>query len=60
VAETRFVARQEFTGTLSGEYYDEGDPARRWYLLNELTRKPADSPYEAVWCESESIFLLDD
>jgi hypothetical protein len=55
----RYAARQEFTGTLTGEYYDEGDPAWRWYLMNELTTKPADFPYAAVWCESESIFLLD-
>ena len=57
---THYAARQEFTGTLTGEYYEEGDPPWRWYLLNDLTRKPADFPYEAVWCESESIYLLDD
>ncbi len=55
---SRYAARQEFTGTLTGEYYDEGEPAWRWYLMNELTHKPANFPYAAVWCESESIFLL--
>jgi len=60
VAGTRYAARQDFTGTLTGEFHDEGDPPWRWYLMNELTRKPADFPYAAVWCESESIFLLDE
>lgn len=55
----RYAARQEFTGTLTGEYYDEGDPPWRWYLMHELTHKPADFPYTAVWCESESLFLID-
>lgn len=55
---SRYAARQEFTGTLTGEFYDEGDPPWRWYLMEQLTRKPADYPFEAVWCESESLFLI--
>jgi hypothetical protein len=57
---THFAGREEFTGTLTGEYYDEGDPPWRWYLMGDLTRKPNNYPHTAVWCESESIFLLDD
>ena len=56
---TLYAARQEFTGTLTGEFYDEGEPAWRWYLLTDLTRKPQDYPFEGVWCESESLFLID-
>jgi hypothetical protein len=57
---THFAGREEFTGTLTGEYYDEGDPPWRWYLMNELTRKPGNYAFEAVWCESESIFLVEE
>ena len=53
-----YVERQEFTGTLTGDYYEEGDPPWRWYLLADLTRKPEGFHADAVWCESESIFIL--
>ncbi len=59
VAGTRFAGRQEFTGTLTGDYYDAGDPPWRWYLLRDLTSKPEGFPADAVWCESESIFLVE-
>jgi len=54
----RGATRQDFTGTLTGDYYDQGDPPWRWYLLTELTQKPENFPADAVWCESESLFLL--
>lgn len=54
------AARQEFTGMLTGEYVDHGEPAWRWYLMVDLSRKPEGYPTDAVWCESESVFLLDD
>jgi len=57
---TRYVAAEEFTGTLTGEYYDQGDPPWRWYLMGELTEKPDGYPTDAVWCESESIYLLEE
>ena len=57
---TRFAGRQEFTGTLTGDYVDHGEPAWRWYLLAELSRKPEGYTADAVWCESGSVFLLDD
>ncbi len=56
---THFAGREEFTGTLTGEYVDHGDPPWRWYLLADLSRKPAGYADEGVWCESESVFLLD-
>ncbi len=54
----RYIQRQDFTGTLTGEFYDQGDPPWRWYLLTDLTDKPDGYPFEAVWCESESLFLI--
>jgi hypothetical protein len=56
----RYIERQEFTGTLTGDYYDEGDPPWRWVLLVELTRKPDGYLADAIWCESESVFVLDE
>jgi hypothetical protein len=60
IAGTRFAGRQEFTGTLTGEYVDHGDPPWRWYLLADFSRKPEGYPGDAVWCESGSLFILDD
>jgi len=56
---TRFAAREEYAGTLTGEYVDHGDPPWRWYLLADLSRKPPGSSIDAVWCESGSLFLID-
>ncbi len=60
VAGTKFAGRQEFTGTLTGEYVDHGDPPWRWYLMTELTSKPEGYEDDAVWCESGSLYLLDE
>jgi len=57
---TRYAGRQEFTGTLTGDYYDQGDPPWRWYLMKDLTIQPEGFASDAVWCESESLFLIDD
>ncbi|MBK7973493.1 MAG: hypothetical protein IPK07_09540 [Deltaproteobacteria bacterium] len=57
---TRYAGRQEFTGTLSGEFVDHGDPPWRWYLLKDLERKPDNYADECVWCESGSVFLVDE
>lgn len=57
---TRFAARQEFTGTLTGEYFDHGDPPWRWFLMVDLTKKPDGYGWDSVWCESGFIFLIDD
>ena len=54
------AARMDFTGTLTGEYVDHGDPPWRWYLLVDLVRRPEGWPADAVWCESESLFLVDE
>jgi hypothetical protein len=56
---THFVGRQEFTGTLTGDYIDHGDPPWRWYLMGDLAVKPDEHASEAVWCESESVFLVE-
>ena len=57
---TRFAGRQEFAGTLTGEYIDHGDPPWRWFLMVDLTRKPSNYAWDAVWCESGFAFLIDD
>ena len=56
---TRYAGREEFAGDLTGEYVDHGDPPWRWYLLTDLSCKPSGYPAESVWCESESLFLID-
>lgn len=57
---THFAGRQEFAGILTGEYVDHGTPPWRWYLLVDLTRKPEGYAADAVWCESGSLFVVDD
>lgn len=56
---TRYAGRQEFTGRLTGEYFDHGDPPWRWYLMVDLTEKPPNYDGDAVWCESGNIYLVD-
>lgn len=56
---THLASRQEFVGTLTGEYIDHGDPPWRWYLMVNLTRKPDGYDQDAVWCESGSLWLED-
>ena len=56
---SRYATREEFAGTLTGEYVDHGDPPWRWYLMTDLTRKPDAYESEAVWCEENSLFFID-
>jgi hypothetical protein len=53
----RLASRQDFRGTLTGEFVEEGDPPWRWYLMNELTLKPDSYAQDAVWCEVGNIFM---
>lgn len=57
---THFASRQEFCGTLTGDYVDHGDPPWRWYLLAELSSRPEGYTDDTVWCESGSLFIVDD
>ncbi len=57
---TKYAGRQEFTGTLTGKFMDHGDPPWRWYLMTDLISKPDNYPDDIVWCESDSIFLVED
>jgi hypothetical protein len=57
VAGSRFAGRQEFTGVLTGQYVDHGDPPWRWYLMGNLSLKPEGYAWDTVWCESGSLFL---
>lgn len=52
---THFAGRQEFAGTLTGHFRDFGDYPWRWYLMSELTRKPAGYGHALVWCAAESL-----
>lgn len=56
---THFAGRANFTGTLTGDYRDFGDYPWRWYLLTDLTEKPASFPHLSVWCAEESLTLID-
>ena len=60
IAGTKYAGREDFAGTLTGEYVDHGDPPWRWYLMVDLSEKPANYMDEGVWCESESLFLVDE
>jgi len=55
-----YVARQEFAGTLTGDYIDHGDPPWRWLLMGDLTRKPDGYDQDSIWCESGNVFLVED
>jgi len=55
---TRYAGRQQFAGRLTGEYFDHGAPAWRWYLMVDLTEKPPNYEWDAVWCESGNIYLV--
>lgn len=54
---TRLSGRQDFAGTLTGEYVDHGDPPWRWYLMKDLTLKPQGCEDEAIWCLEGNLFL---
>jgi len=54
---TRMAGRQEFAGTLTGEFVEEGDPAWRWYRMTDLTRKPDEFDAVAVWCLHGNLFV---
>ena len=56
---TRYSGRQEFSGTLTGEYVELGDPVWRWYLMVDLTQKPCNFVADAVWCLEGNVFLVD-
>ena len=57
---TKYAGREEFSGTLTGEYVDHGDPPWRWYRLCELTQKPENYEGDAVWCESGNLFVVEE
>lgn len=62
IANTKYAGRQFFAGTLSGDYrdFDFGGYPWRWYLMVDLTQKPEAYSGEAVWCEEESLTLVDE
>jgi len=54
----RTPTREEFAGILTGDYVDHGNPPWRWYLLGNLDRKPEGYPWDCVWCESGSLYVV--
>ncbi len=56
---THLAGRQEFAGTLTGDYVDHGDPSWRWYLMTDLVLKPDQWEGTAVWCLEGNLFLDD-
>lgn len=60
LAGTHFGVREEFEGTLTGDFVEWGDPPWRWLLLGELTRAPAGDPHDTVWCESGNVFVVEE
>jgi hypothetical protein len=60
MAGTRIPGREEFAGVLTGEYVDHGDPPWRWYRMTDLTGKPPGYDWDSVWCESGSLWLMED
>lgn len=52
-------SRDDFAGTLTGEYFDHGDPPWRWYLMKDLTRSPLGYEEDGVWCESGFLFVIE-
>jgi hypothetical protein len=57
---TRYATRQDFTGRLTGDYVDHGDPPWRWYLMTDLEQRPEGYPGDAVWCEAGSLYFADE
>lgn len=57
---TKFAGRQEFAGTLTGAYFDHGDPPWRWYMMVDLVVKPEGYDLNSVWCESGLLFVMDE
>jgi len=55
---SRFAGREDFAGTLTGDYVDHGDPPWRWYLLGDLTVRPDTYKDDTVWCEEGNLFLV--
>jgi hypothetical protein len=52
--------REEFSGRLTGEYVDHGDPPWRWYRMIDLVKKPAGYDFDSVWCESNNVFVTEE
>lgn len=53
------ASREEFGGTLTGEYLEYGEPPQRWYLLTALTLKPPYYEEDSVWCETGFLFVME-
>ncbi len=57
---TKYAGREDFAGTLTGEYIDHGDPPWRWYVMTDLTLKPESYTEATVWCQAGNLFLSED
>ncbi|KYC29109.1 hypothetical protein ACY05_00550 [Sterolibacterium denitrificans] len=62
IAGTRLAGRQDYAGTLTGDYIDHASgnaPPWRWYLMRDLTLKPQNCEDEAIWCLAGNLHLID-
>ena len=53
------ASREDFAGTLTGEYVEIGDPPWRWYRMGRLTLAPPGYDEATVWCDARYLFLVD-
>jgi hypothetical protein len=53
----KYLRREDFAGTLTGEYVDHGDPPWRWYLMNDLRVKPDHYLWDSVWCMQGNLYV---
>lgn len=53
LTEVGITSRDEFAGTLTGVFFEQGEPPSRWYLMTVLDGRPG----ESAWCERGFLFL---
>lgn len=58
---THFAGREDFAGTLTGEFIEEVDAqwgwSWKWYRMGELTVAPENYDYDYVWCEAGNLYV---
>ncbi len=52
--------RENFSGRLTGLFFEDGDPPWVWYQMGDLDQKPEGYSEEFVWCEATFLFVLDE
>jgi len=53
--------RETFSGTLTGDVLEQGDPPWRWLKMGDLTVRPEEVGTEdTVWCEESFVWFEDE